>query len=51
MVLVKRKTRHTSTKKKMERSTASSRLSFHRTGPRCPPSLYVDDDGGGDIFR
>jgi hypothetical protein len=29
------------------RPTASSRLSFHRAGPRCPTSVYVHDSGGG----
>jgi hypothetical protein len=45
----KRQTRHRSTKNKVERSIASSRLSFHRTGPRCPTSVYahVDDDDNG----
>jgi hypothetical protein len=32
----------------MERPTASSRLSFHRTGPRCPTSVYVHDDDDED---
>jgi hypothetical protein len=32
----------------MERPTASSRLSFHRTGPRCPTSVYVHDDDDDD---
>jgi hypothetical protein len=34
----------------MERSTASSRLSFHRTGPRCPTSVYVNYDDDDDAF-
>jgi hypothetical protein len=44
----KRQKRHRSTKNKMERSTASSRLSFHRMGPRCPTSVYVHDDDDDD---
>ena len=36
----------------MEKSTASSRLSFHRTGPRCSTFFYVhgdvDDDEKGE---
>jgi hypothetical protein len=33
----------------MERSTASSRFSFHRTGPRCPTSVFVHDDDDDDV--
>jgi hypothetical protein len=37
-------------KNKMQRPTGSSRLSSHRTGPRCPTSVYVhDDDVDGDV--
>jgi hypothetical protein len=43
----KRQTRHISTKNKMERSTASSRLSFHKTEPMCPTSVNVGGGGGG----
>jgi hypothetical protein len=34
----------------VERSAASLRLSFHRTGSRCPTSVYghEDDDDDGD---
>jgi hypothetical protein len=44
----KRQTQQKSTKNKMERSTASSILSSHRTGPRCPTSVYVHDDDEDD---
>jgi hypothetical protein len=40
--------RHRPTKNKMDRPTASSILSFHRTGPRCPASVYVHLDDGDD---
>jgi hypothetical protein len=43
-IQTKRQKQHRSTKNKMERPTASSRLSFHRTGPRCPTSVYVHDE-------
>jgi hypothetical protein len=39
-----RQTRLRSTKNKMEKSTVSYRLNFHRTGPRCRTSVYVHDD-------
>jgi hypothetical protein len=32
----------------MERPTASSRLGFHRTGPRYPTPVYVHDDDDDD---
>jgi hypothetical protein len=41
---------HRSTKNKMERSTAFSRLSVHRTGPRCPTSFHVPDDDDDSVF-
>ena len=51
-IQTKRQNRHRSTKNKMERSTACSRLSFHRTGLRCPTSVYVhSDDDDNDIIN
>jgi hypothetical protein len=32
----------------MERPTASSKLSFHRRGARCPTSVYIPDDYDDD---
>jgi hypothetical protein len=32
----------------MQRPTAPSRLSFHRTGSRCPTPVYVHDDDDDD---
>jgi hypothetical protein len=32
----------------MERPAASWRLSFRRTGPKCPTSVYVHDDDEDD---
>jgi hypothetical protein len=49
-IQTKRQTQHSSTKNKMERSTASSRFSFHRTGPACPTSGYVHDDDDHHLF-
>jgi hypothetical protein len=44
----KRQMQLTSTKNKIDRPTASSRLSSHRTGPRCPTSVYLHDDNDDD---
>jgi hypothetical protein len=43
----KRQTLRGSSKKKMERQTASARLSFHSSGPCSPTSVYCGGGGGG----